>query len=395
MDGSDITIESLRGGDHEVRWDLGGQAFGSTLPFDPDSPLPALDRIVAAYDGGRLAGTVVTLDFAMTWSGSSVQCGGVSGVVVRPEDRGRGLAKAMLRESFERMRTRGEVLAALYPTTATLYRSVGFEICGAYEWRKVPLDLVPGTGADLSWRRVEFDDPAIRTVHERMTSKLDGWLRTNDVWWGRFAHQAAADKTKNRYAYIGARGGQLDGIDVATVVYRYDKSEDRLYELGVDLIAGVDGQALASALGFLAGNATTAGHIETTVPRDLLTLHVPNMQHTSVTNEWPWMLRLVDVAGAFESRSFPTSVSGQVEVGIRDDTLPWNAGPHVIEFADGAARVSPGGSGAVEIDVTDLAAIYAGNDIRLRQLADRIAGTGDADLLAAACASHPTMPFFF
>lgn len=394
MTASDLTIESLRSGDEEVRWDLGGQAFGGTDAFDPDRPGVVADRAVAAYDGDRLAGQVVTIDFAMHWGGVPVPCGGVSGVIVRPEDRGRGLAKAMLVESFERMARRGEVVAALYPTTATLYRSAGFEIVGSYDWRKVPLHLIPTAPAStVRWRRVEFDDRAIRTVYEAMAPSLDGWFLPGDTRWGRTVHEFEHAKGKNRYAYVGAR----DGTDVAAVVYRYDKSETHLYELGADLLAGVDASAVAAALGFLAGNGTTAGHLETTLPFELLGLHIPNLQHSSVTSDWPWMLRLVDVAGAFAARRFPGAVSGRVELDIDDPTIPTNAGPFVLEVSDGSASVTPGGSGRVQVSVNDLARIYAGNDVRLLHSSDRLPGAtaDDVDLLAAACASSPTMPFFF
>ena len=390
----DLTIESLRPGDEEIQWDLGGQAFGGTDPFDPARPRVSADRAVAAYDGDRLAGQVVTIDFLMHWGEAPIPCGGVSGVVVRPEDRGRGLARAMLRESFTRMRSRGEIIAALYPTTATLYRSVGFEIVGSHDWRKVPLDLVATEPASaLRWRRVEFGDPAIRTVYESMAATLDGWFVPGDTWWGRTIHRCEHEKGKNRYAYVGAR----DGVDVAAVIYRYDDSKDRLYELGVDLLAGVDADGLAAALGFLAGNGTTAGHLETTLPFELLALHVPNVQHTSVTGDWPWMLRLVDVAGAFGARPVPRSVSGRVELDISDETIPANAGAHVLEVADGSAQLTPGGSGRVHASANDLARVYAGNDVGLIHRNGRLAGaTGDdLALLAAACVSRPTMPFFF
>ncbi len=394
MDRTDVEIVSLRDGDWETIWDLGRQAFGETTPFDPELPAVEADRVVAAYDHDRVMGTVKTIGFEMFWNGGSIACGGVSGVVVRPEDRGRGLAKSMLRESFDRMAARGEVLAALYPTTATLYRSVGFEICGSFHWRKVGLDLIPtGPASSLSWRRVEFADPAVRSVYEAMAPGLDGWFLPGDVWWRRTIRVCETEKGKNQYAYVGSR----DGVDVAAVNYRYAASKDRLYELGVDLIAGVDGDALAGALAFLASNGTTAGHLETTLPGDLLSLHVPNMQHTSVTSDWPWMLRLVDVAGAFATRRWPSSVSGRIEVDVVDDIIPANAGPHVIAFSDGAAVVSPGGAGKVRVDVTDLAAIYAGGDVGLRHRSGRLEGATqpDVDLLAAACASNPSMPFFF
>ena len=162
-----ITVESIRPESDEDRWDLGGQAFGGTDAYDATRPSPEPDRIVAAYDDDRLVGTVASLDFAMTWGDGQVPCAGVSGVVVRPEDRGRGIAKAMLRESFDRMRDRGEVLAALYPTTATLYRSVGFEVAGSYEWRKVPTASVSSA--------VPVEPQGLRTLANECQGKV--WAR--------------------------------------------------------------------------------------------------------------------------------------------------------------------------------------------------------------------------
>lgn len=394
MHNADISIESLRDGDGAARWDLGRQAFGSTVDFDAELPGVVAERTVAAYRGDALAGTVVTIGFTAHWGGAAIACGGVSGVIVRPEDRGLGLAKQMLAESFERMRSRGESIGALFPTTATLYRGAGFEIAGSYETRTVPLALIPAApGAPLAWRRVTFGDPAIRAVYETMAPHLDGWMLPGDVWWDRNTHIATTEKGKNRYAYVGSR----NGTDVAAVHYHYDESVDRLYELGVDLLAGVDHDAVGAALAFLAGNATTAGHLRTTLPGHLLALHVPQVQQTSVVDDWPWMLRLVDVADAFAQRRWPSPVAGRIEVDIVDDTIAANAGPHVIEFADGAATVEPGGAGTVEVQITDLAAIYAGNDVTMRHRAGRLPGASrdDVDLLAAACTSTASMPYFF
>lgn len=387
-------IESIRTGDGAQRHDLARQAFGMTDAFDPELPVPDRDRIVCAYDGDRLLGAVVTLDFATTWAETAVPCGGVSGMVMGAEARGRGIARALVRESLDRMLGRGEVLSALYPTTATLYRSLGYEIAGSYDTRRVPLRLVATGPADaLDWRRLDGVDDSVIAVHDDMAGRIDGWIRPGRVWWDRMNHRFAAERSKNRYCYVGSR----DGVDVAAIVYRYERSADRLYELAVELIGGLDGDAVAGALGFLARNGTTAGHFETTLPASVLALHVPNLQDTTVVNDWPWMLRLVDVAGAFAARPFPVTVSGQVELTIVDEVMVGNAGPHVLRFDAGTASLTPGGAGTVRVTVSDLAAVYAGADVRVLRHAGRLPGAApaDADLLAAACASSPTMAFFF
>ncbi len=365
-----------------------------TDAFDPQLPVPEPDRIVCAYDGDRLLGAVVTLDFAMSWAGAAIPCGGLTGVVMGAEARGRGIARALVEESLDRMLVRGEVLSALYPTTSTLYRSLGYETVGSYDTRRVPLRLVPTGPADaLVWRQVDGVDAAIVAIHDETATRLDGWIRPGEIWWRRTNHRHVTDRSKNRYYYVGSR----DGADVAAVAYRYESSENRLYELVVELIGGTDGEAVAGALGFLARNGTTAGHFETTLPASVLALHVANFQDTSITNDWPWMLRLVDVAGAFTARPVPGPVSGRIEVDVVDDVLAVNAGPHVLEFDAGAASYSPGGAATVRVAVSDLASIYAGVDPRVLQSAGRLPGATrpDLELLTAACASSPSMAFFF
>ncbi len=56
----DLTIESFRPGGRERFHALMRQAFGGTQAFDPDSPATDPDKIVCAYDGDLLVGSVMT-----------------------------------------------------------------------------------------------------------------------------------------------------------------------------------------------------------------------------------------------------------------------------------------------------------------------------------------------
>lgn len=387
------TIESLRPGDDERRWALARLAFGATDSYDPQVPAPAADRVVAAYDGDRLVGAVVTLDFGQFWGSAPVPCGGLSGVVVAPEARGRGLVRAMVSEALGRMRSRGEVLSALYPTTATLYRSMGWEVAGWYRRRAIPLSAVPTEPATvLTWRLVGFDDPALEQVYLAMAPTHDGWLRHDPTSLTRIQHRRARDTSTNRFAYVGSR----DGEDVAAVVYRYGASQTAMYDLETELVAGVDGAAVAAVLAFLAGNGTTGGEVRTTFPDHLLALHLPHVQRTRVVDDWPWMLRLVDVGVALAARGYPRIVSGSLRLEVSD---PFADGPvsGVFEVADGAGSWSPGGTGGARVRVQDLAAVYAGADPRVLASAGRLDGATerDLDLLRTVFTAVPTAVDFF
>lgn len=386
-------MESLRPVDEEHRHGLMRQAFNGAHPFDPDLPVLDPDRAVCTYDGDHLVGSVVTFDFAQTCGGRAVPCGGVSGVAVAPEARGRGAARAMLAESFERMGRRGEVIACLFPTASALYRGVGFEVVGVHERRSIPLGGIRADGGTLTWRRVPADDPVRAELHDRAAAMHDGWFRGDPRWWAYRGKREEREQSVNRFCYVGSRRG----ADVAVVQFRYGSSDGAMYDLEVEVLAGLDGTAVGACLGFLAGHGSTAGSVRTTVPPSLLGAHVPELQRTRIVDHWPFMLRLVDVAAAIQARGWPRAVRGRVELLVVDESLPANAGPHVLEVADGEGTLVRGGSGTVTVSAQDLAVLYAGGDVPALRAAGRLAEAtpADLDLLAAAFVSNPTLPLFF
>ena len=389
----DLTIESFRPGGRERFHALMRQAFGGTQAFDPDSPATDPDKIVCAYDGDLLVGSVMTFDFAMTWGGRPVRCGGVSGVTVAPEARGAGAAKRMLDESFDRMDRRGQAVAALYPTTASLYRGAGFEIVGWFQQRRIPVPEVRRVGVEeLRWREVAHDDEVLRELHDRTAARHDGWFGVDPEWWRFRAHRQMRDASVNRFTYVGSRAG----ADVAAVQYRYQSAGD-FYDLDAEVVAGTDVDAIGAALALLAGHGTTARDILTTLPSSILGPHVPQLQRTKVASDWPWMLRLVDAPAAVAARGWPRPVSGSVELEIVDPVRPANAGAHVLELHAGEATLVRGGSGRTTVTAQDLAMLYSGCDVAGLRAAGRLAeaSVDDLDLLAAACVSNPSAPFFF
>ena len=71
------------------------------------------------------------------------------------------------------------------------------------------------------------------------------------------------------------------------------------------------------------------------------------------------MLRLIDVASALEARGYPKSISGSVTFKVTDDTLEHNNGSFTLTVTEGKGTVEKSGTSGMEIDVRDLACMYA------------------------------------
>lgn len=386
--------------EHFERWhDIRRQAFGGTDVFDPAiyHGIPA-DRVLGAFVDGVLSASTVTHPYRQTWAGAGIPCGGVSGVVVAPEARGRGLARRLIGAQLSEMAERGEVIAALYPTTASLYRSLGFEVAGSYTTRSIPgHTILIKKDDDVTWDRVEFDDSRIIELEAAAARARAGWLSRDRASWDRMATRWRGEPAVNRYAYVGRR----DGTDVAAVVYHYAEPEDPefgvFYAIETDVIAATDPDAWRSAFGLLAMQSTTSAEIRTDLPETALIPLLTHPQRARVRGSIPWMLRLVDVAAAVAARPVSSAVTGSASFTIDDNAIEANAGPWTLTVEDGRARLSEGGPGTATVSVQTLARIYAGVDATSIANAGGLPGAtaSDLDLLSATFAGTPELQFFF
>ena len=76
------------------------------------------------------------------WHGRAMPMAAVGGVKVAPEGRGRGVGRALMTALLREIAARGFPVSALYPATAPLYRSLGWEIAGGL-YRGDRLALLP------------------------------------------------------------------------------------------------------------------------------------------------------------------------------------------------------------------------------------------------------------
>src|SRR5215470_8120843 len=93
---------------------------------------------VGAFDGTRLVGSARYHLMRQWWLGRSMPMAGIAGVKVAPEERGRGIGTAMMARMLRDVADRGYPVSVLYPATAPLYRSFGWEIAGGKYETVVP-----------------------------------------------------------------------------------------------------------------------------------------------------------------------------------------------------------------------------------------------------------------
>lgn len=390
-----IDVEVLRPGDHAAVIDLGRMAFGSTESHDPTAPTVDEDRHACVYEGDRVIAAARTHAFAQWFGGRAVPCGGLSAVMVATDRRGAGLGRAVVGESLQRMRERGEVITSLYPTTAALYHSLGYAVAGSYFVNRLPLVDLPPSDDSVVWEPSRYDATEVRSVGNRAGEHHDGWVVRPDVDWEWAEHQRVHGSV-TADVFVGLR----DDRPVAVCSVDYDESSESVFALRSETTLGVDAHAMGEALAFLGRHGMSSRDMVVKLPPHVLDAQLTHPQRVRPVNRLPVMTRIVDVQGAFSARGWNTAADVVLDLEIHDALLDGNAGRWRVRVVDGRAVAEPGGDGTAQIDIADLSSWFTGytsaNDLATRGL---IAGAEPEELhaldLPTAGAHPPTCVDFF
>lgn len=353
------------------------------------------ERALGVFVDGTAAAFARIRPFGLFLGGKRVPMGGHSPVSTAPEFRGRGFGSMVTAGHFPDLRERGEVIAALYPATTSLYRGVGFGIAGTWNSYKVPsrslqaLRPVPG----VKIRQGSMDDmPGVKDAYRRQAQRLHGHLDRSDDWWDFLVR----DLDTTTYLYVVDRD---DGGIAGYVFYQQSPRPDWGYVISVRELKADDADT-AVALWRLVGSSSTMApdiHVSGTPENELFLLL--NEQDLDETAALRYMVRMIDLPGAFAARGYRSGASGTVDFELEDRDCPWNSGRWRLSFEDGNAVMAKGGDGTVRITPAALATLYSGYASATKlQMVGALPGAGEREVKVlddAFAGPTPWMPEIF
>lgn len=340
-------------------WDVFVRSFDFPAERYDDWMAPAdPHRILAVFDGSRAVAASKIIGFGQWYGGRRVPAGGFSPVAVTPEQRGRGLGRAVTVGQYAEMRDRGEMIAGLFPSSVALYRSAGFELAGGYVERRIPsahLAALAG-GRDVVVRPGQPTDvAALRACYARIAPGRHGFLdRPEEIWRNKFPVDL-----NGVHLYVV----DLDDDAVAGyAVYRHGRARSPYdYAIRVVEVLADDPDVLAALWRVVGSSGTQAPDVFAVgPPDDPLFLRLPAADPEAVRSEIRWMVRLIDAAGAVAARGYRRSAVATVHLDVVDSDAPWNDGRWVLEVAGGQGRLGRGGDGTVQATINGLSSLWAG-----------------------------------
>lgn len=334
--------------------DIVAQAFALAPQEGPawlEKSGPSQVRVLREH--GEVAATLLYIPMGQWLGGRRVAMTGIAGVGVSPAHRGRGAATRLMQEGLRELRARGVPLAALYPATQPLYRRVGFEVAGCRFEVRVQASELNFRERALSLRPITLaDSAAVHATYRRHAQRQQGLLDRGEYIWNRVVHP----RGETAYGYLVEEEGQVEGYLYLTRRRRPDITQDIALP---DLVA-LTPRAARRLLSFLGDHRSLAREVSWNgSPSDPLLLLFEEQSY-QVKLLFHWMLRVLDVPVALESRGYPAGAEGTLHLEVEDPLFPSNSGRFVLEVAQGQGRVRAGGEGRLRLDVRALAPLYTG-----------------------------------
>ncbi|MFV0495075.1 GNAT family N-acetyltransferase [Mycobacterium sp.] len=359
-------------------------------------------RTIGAFVGDELVGTADAVAGGLTLPGGAVvRHAAVTDVGVSPSFTRRGIATELVQHQLRDIAARGEAVASLRASEATIYERYGYGVASSTQSIEVltaRAALRPDVGTGGPVRLVDAADawdvlPRICSAHR---PARPGTVDRSPMWWRALRLRSQSSPEPSYIAVHGKPGAETGFARYRPVdTGNWFVSDQRT--IAVEDFFAPTAQAYLGLLRFLLGLDLIDRIVFWMLPVDdplPLLLRDRRAAKVAAVFDETW-LRIVDVGATLGARHYAAADS--VAVSVTDPLLENNSATFVIT-ADGAQPTDRRPD--LHIDVTALATVLLGGTTwRSQALAGRVRADDPAALAAAdrlfAVDTAPHCGFFF
>lgn len=325
-----------------------------------------VERGLAAYDDDVMVGTAGAYSFSLAVPGGELPAAGVTVVAVLPTHRRKGILTQMMREQLDDVRARGEPLAILWASEASIYHRFGYGLASLYgrldlEREQARFRDTTDARGKVRFLTVEEAAKTLPAIYDRVQLRTPGMYRRSHDWW---VWHRLRDREHERAGasplYCAVL--ELDGRAEGYALYHVRPDWDIVSKARVEVREAIAASATATReiWRFLFGIDLVERIQAPFLPVDhplLLMLAEPRRLGFTLSDAL-W-LRVVDLEAALSGRSY--SCDGSLVFEVTDELCSRNEGRWRLEVSGSEGRVRRTSDAAdLQLDIWDIGSVYLG-----------------------------------
>jgi predicted acetyltransferase len=341
--------------------------FTTDEQWSLDQRILESERTLGAFDGDRVVGGGGAFSFQLTVPGGrQVPAAGVTMVGVMPTHRRRGILRQLMARQLADARAGGDAVAILWASEGGIYQRFGYGLATLnaridVEREHSAFRMPVEPRGSMALLPADEARPHLVEVYDAVRRSTPGFYDRSDTWWDvvltdpEFRRRGAS----RRFNAVLTRDGRACGYVLYRVKEDWQPTGPANTLMVVEML-GIDPDAIQQLWRYVLSVDLMANVHARLGPADhpILLLAAEPRRFSVRVGDGVW-LRVLDAAKALEARSY--AADGTVVLEVADGFLPDAAGRWRLTVRDGTGRVEPTGDPAdIELDVTDLGAVYLG-----------------------------------
>ncbi|MBM7586699.1 putative acetyltransferase [Bacillus pakistanensis] len=320
-----MKIEKLQSSDYKEIVDLSMYAFQYKVSEEGlKEKYEQFDQqyISGIKDEEKLAAKLQILSLKIWFNYEQWKMGGIASVATYPEYRRKGYVRALIKDSLEVMRKRGQFISLLHPFSISFYRQFGWEVFDYL--KKVTVDkreLVRMENTEGKIYRYHKDDfpSELEEFYEKFAKRYNGMLVRESSWW---KQRVITELT------IAAYYGTSNTLEGYILYELKDK------KMKVDEFIVTNDEARKGLWNFICQHDSMISEVELTLQEKdplLFLFHNPMVK----TEVYPYfMARIVDVEEFLKKLDLNLLRNKSICLEINDPFASWNNGFFLVTRKD-------------------------------------------------------------
>ena len=291
--------------------------------------------LLGAFEEENMVAAAGWYDFQIFIREQLLNCAGIAYVMTNPIYRRKGHVKELMNKILLERKAKGYSVSALWPFDYDFYRKFGFE---RFE-KTITYKFKPSQLS--SELKLEDNIKIVEVTKSKDYTPLIQVAKNAEGKWNRVIGETNAWQVRGELQNYSIYLLKRDDEPIAYICFEFKKRAEWQYDMRVMDLAFTDIDAKHAIFAFIRNFSADISNVIINLPYTVeVESYLTSVLEDCKFNQWPAMLRILDVKKSFESLKYPSYLKKKLLFNVEDSLISENTGTWQLHIENGQCIAS-------------------------------------------------------